>query len=110
MAKFHGNIGYGEKQELPPNSGVWKDVITEVPYFGEIIRDTRKLDPGDKVNSDISVEQSISVMADERAVKHWHLIKYVVWEGERWTVPSVSLQRPRLILRIGKVYNGPTPI
>jgi len=110
MARFYGNVGYGESQEIPANSGIWKDVITERAYYGDVIRDNRKLEPNDGVNSDISVERSISIIADEEAIKHWHLIKYVEWAGERWTVPSVDLQRPRLILRIGKVYNGPIPI
>lgn len=110
MARFHGNVGYGETQEIPANSGVWKDVVTERDYYGDVIRNTRRLDPGEGVNSDISVENSISILADEYAFEHWHQIKYVQWEGHLWTVPSVELQRPRLILRIGKVYNGPVPI
>lgn len=111
MARFYGNVGYGVSTETSTGSDVWEDVITERPYFGDVIRDTRHLDPAvDSVNSDISVSNSISINADEYAFGHWHLIKYVEWEGGRWTVPSVEVRRPRLILGIGKVYNGPGPI
>lgn len=109
MARFHGNVGYGVSEQNPPGSGVWKDTIFEKDYYGDVIRNTRKLDPGDSLNDDISVGNSISIVADEYAFAHWHLIKYVQWEGELWTVPSVEVRRPRLILSIGKVYNGPTP-
>lgn len=112
MARFHGNVGYGTSQETPPDSGVWVDVIIERSYFGDVVRNTRKLDPNtESVNNDISVGNSISILADEYAFEHWHQIKYVQWEGVLWTVPSVEvLQRPRLLLSIGKVYNGPLPI
>lgn len=108
MAKFYGEIGYGESVETPPDSGVFKDVITERKYFGDVLRNTRKLDTGEKLNDDISVSNSISIVADPYAHEHFFMIKYVKWAGTLWTVSDVEVQIPRLILRIGKVYNGPT--
>lgn len=107
MTRFHGNVGYGISEETDP--GIWEDRIEERDYYGDVIRNSRRLDPNNEsVNSDISVGNSISIMADEYAFEHWHLIKYVQWEGHLWTVPLVEVQRPRLILSVGKVYNGPT--
>lgn len=107
--KFRGEVGYGESIETPPGSGVWIDTITEVPYYGDIIRNTRNLDPGDKLNDDISVSNSISIVSDEFANIHFFKIKYVRWSGVLWTVTSVEVKSPRLILTLGSVYNGPTP-
>ncbi len=109
MTRFYGNVGYGETVESATGSGNWVDQITEYPYYGNVVRINRKLDPGAGLNDDISVNHSISIVADEYAFKNWMLIKYVEWDGVRWTVPSVEVQRPRLILSIGKVYNGPGP-
>jgi hypothetical protein len=109
MARFHGEVGYSETVEDPPGSGVWVDKIIEMPYFGDVLRNTRQLDYGDKLNADITVENSISVVADEYAINHFFQIKYVCWAGARWTVSNVEVQRPRLTLRLGRVYNGPTP-
>ena len=33
-------------------------------------------------------------------------MKYVEWMGTRWKVTNVVVQRPRLILTVGEVYNG----
>ena len=104
--RFFGPVGYGESSTLP-GSGVWEDVITEVDYRGDVFRDSRRLESGDKVNSDLSVNNSISIVADEKANKHFHLIKYVVWQGEYWKVTNVELKPPRLLLTLGGVYNGP---
>jgi hypothetical protein len=107
--RFFGAIGYGESSETEPGSGVWEKVITEVDYTGDVLRDTRSIDPDTNVNSDLSVNNSISVVADEQANKHFHLIEYVMWQGVRWTVDSVEVKPPRLLLTLGRVYNGPTP-
>lgn len=109
MAKFYGKVGYGETVETPPDSGVWKDVITEVSYFGDVVRNTRRSQEGDKVNNDLSVSNSISIVADEYANEHFFAIRYVEWQGALWTVSEVEVQSPRLLLRLGGVYNGPTP-
>lgn len=109
MARFFGEVGYGESVEDPPGSGIWRDLITEAHYQGDVVRNTRKLESGEAVNDDISVANSISIVADEFAVEHFFNIKYVRWQGARWTVDTVESRPPRLILSLGKVYNGPTP-
>lgn len=111
MARFFGKVGYGESIEDPPGSGIWIDVINEYDYQGDIIRNTRRLVEGEMpndLNPDITVGNSISIVADEYANQHFFLIKYVRWMGKPWTVTSVEVRAPRLILTLGSVYNGPT--
>jgi hypothetical protein len=109
MARFHGVVGYGEALESPPDSGIWVDEITEFTYTGDVIRNTRRLEEGEHLNNDITVGNSISIVASQYAIEHFHLIKYVRWAGTLWTVTSVEVRSPRLILSLGSVYNGPTP-
>lgn len=109
MARFYGEVGYGNSVEDPPGSGKWVDVITEFPYYGDVIRNTRNLQSGEGLNSNITVGNSISIVADQYAIDHFISIKYVRWAGVLWTVTSVEVQSPRLILSLGEVYNGPTP-
>jgi hypothetical protein len=105
MARFHGKVGYGETVETSP--GVWDDVITERSYFGDVLRNSRRLREGESVNDDLSVNNSISIVADAYANDHFFAIRYVQWMGSLWKVSDVEVQRPRLILRLGGVYNGP---
>lgn len=107
MARFYGQVGYGESVETPPGSGVMIDDIIEVPYFGDVARTSRQLETVDKVNDDITLSNSISVIADQYAIKHFINIKYVRWAGVLWTVTNVMVQSPRIILTLGGVYNGP---
>jgi hypothetical protein len=109
MARFYGEVGYADSVETASDSGVWEDVITEVFYYGDVLRDTKKDEKGDSLSDNIVINNSISIVTDEHALKHFHKIKYVMWQGERWTVTNVEVKHPRLILSLGEVYNGPTP-
>ena len=85
------------------------DGITEVPYFGDVVLNTRNLETGVSVNDDISVGNSISIVADAYANEHIFAMRYIKWQGVLWKIVSVEVVRPRLLLRLGGVYNGPTP-
>lgn len=107
MNKFFGKVGYGETLEVRP--GVFKDHITEVSYYGDIVRNSRQLRDGSKVNDDLTVGNSISIVADPYAHEHIFAMRYVEWAGALWYVSNVVVQIPRLILELGGVYNGPVP-
>jgi len=105
MAKFYGRIGYGEQVESYP--GVWIDTIVEHLYSGDVIRNSRTLTDGEHLNKDLTVGNSISIVADAYASEHFFAIRFVEWAGTLWTVSNVDVQAPRLILLLGEVYNGP---
>ncbi len=105
MAKFHGKVGYGVPVEESP--GVWVDTIVERSYFGDVVRNSRQLTEGENLNKDLTVGNSISIVADAYANGHFFAIRYVEWMGSLWTVSDVEVQAPRLLLRLGEVYNGP---
>lgn len=108
MAKFYGKIGYAEENvETAP--GVYQDVVVEKDYYGDVLRNTRQLKEGDKVNNDLTVGNSISVVADAYANTHFFAIRYIRWAGALWTVTDVEVLAPRLTLRLGGRYHGPTP-
>jgi len=108
MARFSGEVGYGETVEDPPDSGVYVDHIVEYKYYGNVVRNTRGLEPGTSVNDDISVGNSISIVADAYAREHIFAMRYIRWQGSLWKIIDVEVVRPRLLLRLGGVYNGPT--
>lgn len=106
MAKFHDVIGFIQDQiEAVP--GVWKDNIVEREYYGDILRNSVRSVSGENLNNDLTVGNSISIMADDYASVNFFTICYIKWAGTLWTVDNVEVKSPRLILRLGGVYNGP---
>lgn len=104
MAKFYGKVGYGISKETAP--GVWIDEIVERPYYGELVRNTRKLQMSDKVNDDINIANEISILADPFARDNFQHMQYVEFMGAKWKVTNIEVQFPRLILSVGGLYNG----
>ena len=104
MAKFYGTIGFSEQVEEAP--GVWIDKITVQSYYGDLIRNTRKLQSRDQLNDNIDIANDISIIADPYAVENFHKMRYVEFMGTKWKVTSVEVQYPRLILTVGGVWNG----
>jgi hypothetical protein len=107
MNRFFGKVGYGVTVQTRP--GVHEDQIVERSHFGDVVRNSLKFREGQSVNNDLSVGNSISIVADAYANAHFSSIRYVEWAGARWSVTEIEIQSPRLILRLGGVYNGPVP-
>ena len=104
MAKWYGVIGYADTVEVEP--GIWEEQVTERPYYGELIRNTRRLQTTDKVNDDMTISNQISIVSDPYAINNLHAMKYAVLWGTKWKITSVEVQYPRLVLEVGGVYNG----
>lgn len=103
MAKFYDVIGYAETVETAP--GVWEEVINERSYYGDVIRNIRRLEGGG-VNDNVDVNNSISIVADAYALSHFFTIRYVRWMGALWKISAIEVQSPRLILSVGGLYHG----
>ena len=104
MAKFYGNIGFAEAVETEP--GVWVEEITVRPYYGDLVRNTRRLENSGGVNDNVNISNDISIIADPYANHNFHSIRYIEFMGAKWKVSNIEVQYPRLILTIGGVYNG----
>lgn len=104
MAKWFGKIGFAETKETAP--GVWEEQITEREYFGDLTRNTRRLQSSENLNDNITVANEISIVADPFANQNFHAMRYVEFMGTKWKVSTVEVQYPRLLLSLGDIYNG----
>lgn len=104
MARWYGKIGYAETVETEP--GIWDEEITERQYYGDSYRNTRLLQTSsDGVNDNINIANQISIVADPYARDHFYTMRYVEFMGAKWKITNVEVQRPRLILTIGGLFN-----
>lgn len=103
MGKFYGSVGYADIVETAP--GVCKEQIIEYNYSGDLIRNTRQLQPGEMLNDNINIANEISILADPFARQNFHKMRYVVFMGSKWKISKVEVNYPRLILTIGGLYN-----
>lgn len=104
MARFYGKVGFGQTQDQ--GNGIHVDVVQYRMYSGDVVRNSRSTRNDEKVNSDLTVSNSISIVSDTHANEHFFAIRYVEWAGTLWEVIEVEVQSPRLLLRLGGKYNG----
>ena len=104
MSKFYGVIGYAETTEETP--GKWVERITERSYYGDVGRNTRRLESSGGVNDNINVANEISIVADPYANQHFYDMRYVVYQGVKWKVDTADIQYPRIVMTLGGIYNG----
>jgi len=105
MARFHGYIGFATTEEQPPNSGIFKQVITEREFVGEFMRNAQNVADGLSLNDNVVLSTRIAIVADPTAM-NLSTIRYAKWDGVAWKVKAIEHQRPRLVLSLGEVYNG----
>lgn len=108
MARFFGAVGFAE-ENVETRPGIFEDIIVEHNYKGDVIRNARRFQDGSTIVDAITVDNDILILANKYAIEHIDVMRYVVWMGARWEISSVEIERPRLRLRLGGVYNGPTP-
>ena len=106
MARFSGKVGYVETVKTGP--GKWIEQVSERNYFGDVTRAVRRIENGQDINDDVTVNNEISIVADPYAQTHFFAIRYVEWQGVRWKVTNVEVLYPRLILTLGGMYHGDT--
>ena len=104
MAKAIFVIGYATEVEKP--GSVWVKEITERKLKGDRTRTSARNTTGDSVNGTLSLVDTVSVLADAYAMEHYSAIQYIKVDGVAWSVTSVAVERPRLTIRMGEVYNG----
>lgn len=103
MAKWCGKIGYAETVELEP--GYWDEKIMEHISYGDVLRNSRRLQSSDGTNDNINISNQLSIIADPYANENFHTMRYAEIIGTKWKVTDVEVQYPRLILTLGGVYN-----
>jgi len=104
MAKFSGLVGYVTQSETSP--GVWSSVENSIMMKGDIIRQSSNSQNGDKVNSDVFLNHRVSLVGDAYSFGNYYNIRWIEVDGLKWEVSSVEIQRPRIILSLGGVWNG----
>lgn len=104
MGKYFGKIGFVELVETEP--GIWVESVTEREYFGDVGRDTRRLQSSDQLNDDVNISNEFSIVSDPYANQNFHAMRYIEFMGTKWKITNVEVKYPRLILTAGGVYNG----
>lgn len=104
MAKFYGKVGFVTSDKS--KDGIWTETITEKNYYGDIRKLSRTFTGPEKINSNVRINNLLSIVADGCAYENIFSMKYVIFMGTKWEIESAEVDRPRITLRLGDIYNG----
>lgn len=109
MAKYRGKIGFGLTKEKfidGVGTGVWENDVVERYYRGDVIQNIRRWQNGDSLNDNLTIGNEFSIIADSFAIENAHKMIYLTYAGSTWKITNVTIDRPRMKLSLGGVYNG----
>lgn len=102
--KWFGEIGF--KEEIEEEPGIFIPKVIPRQSYGDVLKDSWKEVPGEKINADLHISNRLSVVADQYITNNFHKIAYITFGGAKWTVSDVERDpdRPRFILSLGPLY------
>lgn len=105
MSRYYGKLGFVETVEESPGIFVEKNI--EISYKGDLTRNMRRWQTSsDKISDNISLNNSLSIVADKYLLTHSPYLRYAEVSGSYWEISSIDLtDKPRCILELGGVYN-----
>ena len=105
LNKWAGTIGFTQTVKSETKPSVWVEEVTEKPYRGDILRNYRRNENSGNRNDDFTLNNQISVLSDTFMLENLQYMKYVTWMNSKWTISSIEIQHPRVILEVGGIYN-----
>lgn len=102
-SKWYGKVGFGITKEV--KKGVWRPVIEEREYYGNVI--TLRKTASNRTNStndELTINSKISIIDDGYLSMNCTTIRYVEFMGAKWKVTDITPEPPRLVLTLGGVY------
>ena len=102
--KWFGEIGF--REEVKGSPGIFIPKVIPRQFFGDVLRDSWKEVPGEKINADLHISNRISIVADQYITNNFHKIAYITFGGTKWTVSDIEQDpdRPRLTISLGPIY------
>ena len=104
MTKCSGFIGYALAVETQP--GVWTENVTEKKYYGDVVRDNRRIVDQGEINGSINISNNISVLSNTFMLENLSYMRYIIFSNSKWKIGSVDIKPPRIEVTLGGVYNG----
>lgn len=104
--RFYGIIGYGIPKE--DDYGVVTNTIVERKHFGDVPKVVTRNEPAQQVNDNIRLGNSFSIVMDPFISENFQYIKYIVFNGVKWSVSSATVDpdRPRINIEAGQPWSG----
>ena len=85
--------------------GVYQEIIIEKQYYGDVVRNTAQIVDSSTINSNIKLNNSISVLCNNYMSENLGCIRYLTFKKSKWKISSIEIKDNRIIFTLGDLYN-----
>lgn len=106
--KYKGKLGFVKTEEDVNFPGKYVQVATERTYMGDVINTpvAKWSSSSESSNDTITIRHTLSIVLDSFVLENLEYLKYAFVLGKKWKIESIKVERPRMILELGGIYNG----
>lgn len=103
--RYSGNVGFNQESiEIEP--GVYgPGGLVERHYIGDILNLKQNVDTSSTVNSNIKLNQRVSLISDFFMRNNIQNLAYVEYMKVKWRPRSIEILPPKVIIDLGEVYH-----
>ena len=103
--RYSGNVGFNQESvEIEP--GVYgPGGLVERYYIGDILNSKQNIDTSNTINSNVKLNQRISLISDFFMRNNIQSLAYVEHMNVKWRPKSIEILPPRIIIDLGEVYH-----
>ena len=106
--RWYGPIGFATTSESETEPSVYVQTIEERNYRGEVYNRRSYFDNSSGANDNLRLTQEVSIVSDPYLNEHYGQMVYLGLDGTKWRITGVKVDRPRLRLTLGDVWNEDT--
>jgi hypothetical protein len=103
MPKWAGKLGF-VAPAVETATGVYTEPVTEIPYKGELVRESRGVTGKNLPNPDVYIRMSISVIPGKVLRDNIAALRYATYLGQKWSISNCEMQGQKFVLNLGDLY------
>lgn len=93
-------------QAVNTSPGIFEDIIVESKVSGDMEYKPIRWSVDELAQDSARLNHTFSFISRGSVSVDFSSAVYVVWQGKKWTVSSISYPSPRIKFTLGGLYNG----
>lgn len=88
--------------------GIYEEKYVERYYKGDVIRSSRRWDPSEHLNDNLTISNDISIISDDFVNQNLGAMRYLILMNQKYEIVSATIDtdKHRITLSLGSVFNA----
>lgn len=106
MARAAVIIGSSKPMTEVPDDGIARDEYVERKFRATVTRLNNNMVSSGDVIDNLKMDMNFQIKMDKWTYENFQWLRYLVYNGAKWKITNVQVQRPNMIVQVGGIFNG----